>query len=89
MVCNYRTAQIYRAVFRLNVSKHNYRTCQTSHTPGRMKFSKRSVDRHSSLKNHLPIIVLLQNIPSRIPQNIPSTITIIFVLAKHNNAGTL
>lgn len=54
-----------------------------------MKFSKRSVDRHSSLKNHLPIIVLLQNIPSTIPQNIPSRITVIFVLAKHNNAGTL
>ena len=30
MVCNYRTAQIYRAVFRLNVSKHNYRTFQIS-----------------------------------------------------------
>ena len=89
MVCNYRTAQIYWAVFRLKVAKHNYRTFQTSHTPGRMKFSRRSVDRHSSLKNHFPIIVLLQNIPSRIPQNIPSTITIIFVLAKHKRVGTL
>lgn len=49
-----------------------------------MKFSKRSVDRHISLKNHLPIIVLLQNIPSTIPQNIPSRIMAIFVLAKHN-----
>lgn len=54
-----------------------------------MKFSKRSVDRHSSRKYHLPIIVLLQNIPSTIPQNIPSRITIIFVLASITNAGTL
>ena len=85
----YRTAQIYRAVFRLNVSKHNYRTFQICHAPGRMKFSKRSVDLHSSRKYHLPIIVLLQNTPSRIPQNIPSRIMAIFVLAKHNRAGTL
>ena len=36
----------------------------------------------------LPIIVLLQNLPSRTPQIIPSRITGIFVLAKHNSAGS-
>lgn len=66
MVCNYRTAHILQAEFRLKFSKRNYRTCQVYLSTERMKFSKRKVERHNSRKNQRPIIVLLQKYPSRI-----------------------